>query len=75
MGDNGFGDEYKQIAEIESRDEERYQQAQEEYEAQIARVPLRVDYDDDTSYNDAVSAWEEICQTLLDRVLELQITT
>jgi len=72
---NSFSDEYAQLSAIVWRDEERYHQAQDEYEAQIARVPLRADYDDDTSYDEAVTAWDEITQTLLDRVKELQLRT
>lgn len=70
-----LSEEYRQQAAIEEREEERYQQAQDDYEWQVAHVPLRVDYDDDTSYDEAIVAWADICQTLLDRVKELQRTT
>lgn len=75
MANNGLSDEFNQLATIVWRDEERYHQAQDEYEAQIVRVPLRVDYDDDASYEESLSAWDVITQDLLDRVKELQLRT
>jgi len=75
MSGDGFADEYRQMAEVERHAEELYQQAQDDYEWQLAQVPLRVNYDDDTSYEESLSAWDEITQTLLDRVKELQRTT
>jgi len=75
MSGDGFADEYRQMAEVERQAEELYQQAQDDYEWQLAQVPLRVNYDSDESYDEAVAAWDEITQTLLDRVKELQRTT
>jgi len=72
---DAFADEYRQMAEVEREAVERYQQAQDEYEWQLAQVPLRVNYPDDASYDEAVAAWDEITQTLLDRVNELRRTT
>ncbi len=69
---DGLSDEYRQIAEVESAAEEQYRQAQDAYEWQIAQIPLRVDYSDDTTYADALTAWDEITQALLDHARELQ---
>jgi hypothetical protein len=74
MSGDGFADEYRQMAEVERQAEELYQQAQDDYEWQLAQVPLRVNYDDDTSYEESLSAWDVITQTLLDHVKELQRT-
>jgi len=72
MTNNGFADEYAQMAATQRLDTELYQQAHDEYEAQLARVPLRVDYASDGDYEDALAAWDEITQTLLDRAKELE---
>lgn len=72
---DGFADEYRQMAEVERAAEEQCQQAQDVYDWQLAQVPLRVDYDDDVSYEESLAAWDEITQTLLDRVNELKRTT
>lgn len=63
------------MQQLARREDDAYQLAQDEYDLQVGRVPLRVDYDDDTSYDEAIVAWEDICQTLLDRVKELRRTT
>lgn len=59
----------------EWREFERYQQAQDEYEAQLARVPNRDDFFSDHEYEDALAEWETFTTTLLDRVKELQRTS
>lgn len=56
------------------REDEIYQQAQDVYEWQIAQIPLRVDYDSDESYDEAVTAWDEICEALKLRAQDLQRT-
>lgn len=65
-------EELYQLALTEWREEELYQQAQDEYEAQVARVPNRDDFGSDDEYEDALADWGTIAQALRERAQELQ---
>lgn len=75
MKNDGMLDELYQISLAEWREWELYQQAQDEYEAQLARVPNRDDFDSDDEYEDVFADWQTITTTLLDRVKELERTS
>jgi len=70
-----LSEEYEQMAETERYEEERYQQAQDVYEWQLANVPIRDDFDSDDEFEDVFADWQTITTTLLDRVKELQRVT
>ena len=64
-------EEYAQMAETERYEDERYQQAQDVYEWQLANVPNRDDFDSDDEFEDVLADWQSFTATLLDRVKEL----
>jgi hypothetical protein len=65
-------EELYQLSLTEWREFERYQQAQDEYEAQLARVPNPDDFGSDDEYENALAEWQSITTTLLERAQELE---
>ena len=72
MKNTGWKDEQYQQLQAENREIERFEQAHEEYEAQLRIVPLRVDFDTDEDYEAALADWSDIVVELLARAKSLE---
>lgn len=73
MGKNvAILEELYRLSLTEWHQEELYQQAQDEYEAQVARVPVRDDFGSDDEWEDALADWGLIAKALRERAESLQ---
>lgn len=75
MKQTGWTDEQLKMFETEAREQERFEQAYDEYNAHVARVPIPANFDTTEDYETALDEWSSIAQTLREYAQELQRTS